>query len=118
LFLHGAARVGVGIIWTLFELLIVAVVIMGRRHVKAGKSAPGTAATLSPRTAEKPPLREYKFDGIWTLSDARYTAPVRAVTPSGFTVTRPRCCEEGHATLDQAAEHAAKIKAEIERTGP
>jgi hypothetical protein len=132
--LHGVARIVVGVVWTLFALLIAVAVVVSRRDVKpTGKPSTGTAGKPLPSKAETPPtstdetpstgtdgtrpLWEYKFSGNWTLSEARYTAPVRAVTPSGFTVTRPRCCEKGHATPDEAATHAAEIKAEVERRG-
>jgi acyl-CoA synthetase (NDP forming) len=46
-----------------------------------------------------------------------YTAPVRAVTPSGIAVRQARCCAAAHQTPDQAVTHAAQIAARIGRHG-
>lgn len=47
----------------------------------------------------------------------QWTAPVRAVTPRGVTARQSRCCPFGHQTPGKAAQHAASIRARIERTG-
>jgi len=52
-----------------------------------------------------------------SAGDHGYTSGVRAVTPQGITVTRPRCCRNGHATPDQAVSHAAQIQQRIELSG-
>jgi hypothetical protein len=48
---------------------------------------------------------------------AAYTAPVRAVTPSGTPVRQARCCQAGHQVPEQAVRHAAQIRQRIESTG-
>jgi hypothetical protein len=77
--------------------------VLGQLGVKAVKNDPVT-----------PPWVREAVTGQRTPA---YTAPVRAVTPSGTAVRQPRCCAAGHQVPEQAVAHAASIKSRIETTG-
>lgn len=51
-----------------------------------------------------------------SLLRGRYVSRVNAVTPRGTRV-RQNCCQWGHSTPDEAAQHAASVKLRIERRG-
>jgi hypothetical protein len=82
-------------------------------EVRQALGLPETPLPKEPRTDFSPVL----YDLLGGTKHDSYTAPIRAVTPGGLTVTHSRCCPRGHLSPRQAIEHAAVIKERIERTG-
>jgi hypothetical protein len=96
------ADIGVGFV-VLCAIIAAVRGILGVAGVKAAKNDPVTLPWARELAAGR--------------RVAAYTAPVRAVTPSGTPVRQARCCQAGHQVPEQAVRHAAVIAARIARTG-